>query len=577
MPNKLLFSKTCIEVECPRGDTEVPGLLANIYPVHSNRTRTNYKISIHKTPEVLKLMRGIDEQNIDTAPQSIQDFFYSETRTREQVADLLRNGPKNSCVVNDNLTLMRHQQLGREIAKLIDRYAFYYDTRTGKTPMSLAIMHDDIVANPAHKWLVICPLILIDNAWLEDAARFVPDLTLVNCHATTPQQRQANLAREANIYVTNVESFAKYQESFEAKGFHGCIVDESSTMKSTSSKVGKAIVAFAQTMRQFYLLSGTPAPNGEWEYYRQLQSIDFFSVPQSYTQFKQYFFVNLSYNPQYEKLALRPDRKEELYGIIRNYAYYVDKEDVLTTPGRTFIELEIEMPMALKKQYTSLKDKLYLELEEEGRSILAKSAAAKLNKLNQVSSGFVIDTQAVKENKFYADHTATEWFLLDNYRFEKLRELLASANCAGEQVLIWANYRAEFKVIQDYLGQRCACIYGGTTIAEKTDAIRRFRGGAVQYLVANPASADKGLTLTNCHIAVYFSLNWSYELFKQSTERIYGDISRQPNHCLYYIFIARGTVDRILYSDVLQGKRDASYAVLNHLKPGGTLNASKDP
>ena len=84
---------------------------------------------------------------------------------------------------------MRHQQLGREIAKYQDRYAFFYDTRTGKTPLSLAIMYDDIVANPSHKWLVVCPLILIDNAWLPDAAEFVPEITTISCHATTPAKR----------------------------------------------------------------------------------------------------------------------------------------------------------------------------------------------------------------------------------------------------------------------------------------------------------------------------------------------------------------------------------------------------
>ena len=135
-------------------------------------------------------------------------------------------------------------------------------------------------------------------------------------------------------------------------------------------------------------------------------------------------------------------------------------------------------------------------------------------------------------------------------------------------MLIWANYRKEFEIIQSILGERCRCIYGGTTITEKNESIRLFKAGEIQYLVANPASADKGLTLTNAHISIYFSLNWSYELFKQSMERIYGDVMKQPKHCDYYVMIAKGTIDRVLYSDVLQGKGEASYAVLNHLKGG---------
>lgn len=560
------MSRSCLEVQCDRNDLDTQSKLTSIYPIHVNRIKTSYKMSIHLVPEVLKLLRGIDADNIDTAPPQVQEYFYREMAIRNNVADLIANGPRNYPKVNEHLTLMRHQQLGREIAKYQDRYAFFYDTRTGKTPLSLSIMYDDIVANPSHKWLVVCPLILIDNAWIPDAAQFVPELTTISCHATTPAKRLQRLATPANIYVTNTESFVKYREHFDKMGFEGCIVDESSDMKSPSSKVSKELVDFAQTVKRFYILSGTPAPNGEHEYYMQLKSVDFYGVQSSYTQFKEYFFVNMSYNPQYEKLALRPDRKDELFSLIRKYALYVDKEDVLTTPGRTFHEVEFELPVDLKKHYNKLKNELYMELGD-GVRITAPSAAAKLNKLNQVTSGFIIDTQAVKENKFYDDSNLQEWYLLDKYRFSRLALLLEN-ECKGEQVLIWANYRKEFELISEMLGDRCRCVYGGTPIQDKNDAIQRFKDGRIQYLIANPASADKGLTLTNAHISIYFSLNWSYELFKQSMERIYGDIRKQPKHCDYYVMIAKGTIDRVLYSDVLQGKGTASYAVLNHLKGG---------
>ena len=51
-------------------------------------------------------------------------------------------------------------------------------------------------------------------------------------------------------------------------------------------------------------------------------------------------------------------------------------------------------------------------------------------------------------------------------------------------------------------------------------------------------------------------------------ERIYGDRSKQPLKCLYYVLLAEHTIDEVLYRDVLQGKGDASAAVLNHLKGG---------
>lgn len=505
--------------------------------------------------------------NAASLPPSVYGYYMKELNARDKIERLKLFGPEESPVVNENLTLMSHQQLGREIAKIRDRYCFFFDTRTGKTPLSLSIIRDDLQKHPDHKWLVICPLILIQNAWMEDAAKFVPEIKTVNCYASTKAKRIKAIESDASIYITNTESFATYKEYFDKLGIHGCIVDESSDMKSHKSKQSNAIVEFSCTVKRMYLLSGTPAPNGEWEYYKQLQAIDYYSVPESWTQFKEHFFVDISFS-QYEQLQLRIDRKEEFDKLLKDYAIYVDKEDVLTLPGRTFIEERFQLPDNLMKHYRTLKNELYIELAED-KKLTAPSSAAKLNKLNQLTSGFIIDTQAVKENKFYADSNLSEWYLLDDYRFKRLQDLLQSDNLRAEQVLIWANYRKEFEIIQSLLGERCRCVYGGTNLDEKNEAIRLFKSGQIQYLIANPASADKGLTLTNCHICIYFSLNWSYELFKQSMDRIYADISKQPKQCLYYIFIAEHTIDNVLYKDVLQNKGNASLAILNHLKPGG--------
>ena len=564
--NKISITSQDITVKCDVGDTATIEALQQFYPVHSNRKKTEHKISIRHVPELLTALRGLRVNNLHTAPMSVQEYYLKEMDARRHIEALKVFGHENSPVVNERLTLRKHQQLGREIAAIRDRYCFFFDTRTGKTPLSLSIMLDDLRKHPEHKWLVICPLILIENAWIEDAHKFVPGLKVVNCHATTKAKRLKAIQSDAQIYVTNTESFAAYKEYFDQIKFEGAFVDESSDMKSYKSKQSQAIVEFAHTVKRFYLLSGTPAPNGEWEYYMQLKAIDFYCVPPSWTQFKEHYFVDISFS-QYEQLQMRPDRKEEFNALLQSYAIYVDKEDVLTLPGREFIEVELEMPEELKKHYRTLKNDLYIEVADE-KKLTAPSSAAKLNKLNQVTSGFVIDTQAMKENKFYGEDQQ-EWYLLDMYRFKALEDILAMH--PDSQFLIWANYRKEFEIISSMLGSKCATIYGATSLPDKNRAIQGFKRGDIQYLVANPASADKGLTLTNCHLCIYFSLNWSYELFKQSMDRIYGDMSSQPKKCTYYVMVARHSIDGILYHDVLQGKGTASYAILNHLKPGGIL------
>lgn len=569
MPNKLVINESYIEIKCPRGDVETAELIAQIPYIHRNRTHTEFKTTSRNIDLVLKLFRNIDDSNIHKAPPLVQRIYDKEMQRRSITEALIEHGPSDE-TVTPTITLMTHQQLGKEIAQVNDKYGFFYDTRTGKTPMSLSIIEDDIKHNPEHKWLILCPLILIENAWLEDARSMFPNLSVVSLHASTKAARLKQFAKKANVYVLNIESFISYRPYVEKLGIHGCFVDESSTMKSNSSKFGKAAVDYAWTLKRWYLLSGTPAPNGEWEYFRQLQSLDYYGVHQSYSQFKEYFFNNTSRNPQYEKLVVKEERKHELLRLLRKYSLYVDKEDVLETPGRDFHEVSIEMPKELKGYYDQLKKDLYLELGTNV-SITAPSTAASLNKLNQISSGFVIDTLAMKTNKMNR-HEGTgigdelkEVHLLSSYRFERLQKLLHELG--NEQAIIWCMYHEEFNQIKQILGDKCGLIYGRTNIREKNEALRAFKQGSIQYLVANPASADKGLTLTNAHIAIYFSLGYSYELWKQSIERIYGSTSKQPRRCEYYIFIAKGTVDRAIYTTV-RDKGDMSLAVLNHLKGG---------
>lgn len=561
MNNKLKLSKQLVEVIYTPDDLETKEKLCRFYPVHYNRKGTVAQLSARLIPEVLESFRGLTNDSIAAAPDKLQELYWSELNARAMINALLENGPNGNPVVTPTLTLMRHQELGREIAKYRDRFAFFYDTRTGKTPLSLSIMYDDIMANPTHKWLVIAPLILLENAWMADAKAFVPQLTVVNCHGATKAKRLEAMKRQANIYLTNIESFASYKEEFEHMGIHGCIVDESSCMKSNSSKQTKALVDFAQQVQRFYLLSGRPSPNGLWEMYPQLKAIDPYSVPSSYTKFKERYFVNVSYNPQYEKLEPRPDKQEELNDIIAKYAIYVDQADVLTMAGRTFYEVELTMPAELKKQYNKLKRELCIEAE--GKQITATGAGAMYNKLRQLVSGFVIDSCAVKENKFYDEHNQ-EVYLLDDYRFVELQKLLRKIG--PNQVIIWCTYRFEFDYIKQMLGEHCVILNGTVSNAEKNKAIELFKSGEVRYLVAHPASAKFGLTLTNAHYAIYFSLTFSYEDWKQSSERIYGRIESQPHLCIYYVFMAKGAIDETIYKEVLTGKHSSNMALLNHLK-----------
>lgn len=552
MANKILFFKKYIEIRVDRGDADSVSKCLQIPYVYSTSSQTYFRASYRFIDYILKTFRNIDENNISTASEALQKIYYKE-KQRCSVLDQLRLGDP----IDKSSWLWTHQQIGREIANYNDRFGFFYDTRTGKTPMSLQIIVDDIQKNPTNKWLIVCPLILIENAWLADCETFFPNEKMIVLHHSLKTKRIAKFKQPGNIYIINTESVASYLPYIKNMGFEGIIFDESSSLKNPSSKTTKAVLELSQLVNRWYPMSGSPAPNGEYEYYAQLKSLDHYGIHQSFSAFGRYFFNDLSNNRMYHKYVLRADKREEFLELIRFRSMYVDKQDVLTLPGREFNVVPLQMPVYLQDHYHLMRTKLYTELvvegSEENIEVLAPSTAVKLSKLNQITSGFVIDTDDQKT------------YQLSEYRIRALKQVLNSIG--DKQVLIWAYYRHEFKMLKELLGDNCELVYGGVSIKDKNKAIQDWKQGKFQYLVANPASADKGLTLVNAHHAIYFSMGYSYELWKQSVDRIYGDVIKQANKCFYHILLAEGTIDEVIYKAVHK-KEDLSYGILDHLKGG---------
>ena len=118
---------------------------------------------------------------------------------------------------------------------------------------------------------------------------------------------------------------------------------------------------------------------------------------------------------------------------------------------------------------------------------------------------------------------------------------------------------------------KSAAVFDGDD-AEKQKAISDFLSGRSRYFIANPQSAGHGLTFVNCSYAVYFSLTYSYELLKQSQDRIHR--IGQNTKCTYYYLIAEKTIDQVIYQ-AIQEKRKLSEDVLEYLRSAnsGQLSA----
>lgn len=558
MANKIQVTDYYIQIIADNQDADFLRLLSLVDGIEAMRSKNTYRCSLRKIREVLYILRGIEDSS--TLTDNIKLLYENEIVRSSQTEFLKEFGTSTN-----SDWLWPHQCLGIDLARVNRRYNFFYDTRTGKTPMALKIMYEALSEQRARRCLVICPSAIIQS-WQADANKWFPQMKVATYYGT-PAQKQKALSTPAHIVLWSAEILINTSELLKKIPFDLCFFDESSKLKNYSSQISKATLELSKTIPRWYNLSATPAPNGEYEYYTQMLLVDPYVFNNARTKFVLKYFDNISRSKNYEKLVIKPNMKAEFTDIIQSYSLYVDQA-VMPTAGKEWHTVTYPLTSSTVETYNKMCSEMAAEVE--GALITADMAAAMRAKLNQITSGFLMDTNAIKENKISKmlkeDEELTEIYRLgDNTRIETLSKLLKSFG--NEKVVIWANYKQEFKMIEELLGRSARYIRGGSSIGEKEQCIKEFKQGSLQYLVCHPLSLGFGVNLTESHIAVYYSLNDSWEAFKQSSERIYGHINVQASKCHYYILQAKETVNELIYKNIMN-KRDLSTGLLDHLKVG---------
>lgn len=460
--------------------------------------------------------------------------------------------------------LFKHQQEAISFCREKNT-ALFHSCGTGKTLTALHIIKH-WKAKGVGPCLVVCPLSIIDAAWIEDCKKFTPELDIVGLWSKKPKERLERLQEDHDIYVCNFESFKSLFKHIQDKGFGVVIVDESSKMKAPRSQITRALLAMAgivtrakdgkgfkvgRTIPHRYVMSGTPAPNDESEYWSQCKFItgpgnDVFN--DNFYAFRARYFYSIPIGRTGQNIwKFRKELKQEFADNLKQIAHVVRKEDALDLPEQIHEKRIVTLSAPEQAAYNQLKKDLVLRFKDE--TILATTALVEVMKLRQLTSGFCYgDTGTHQTGK------------------SKLNELKALLEEIGnKQVIIWCNFKYEIRMLLDEFNSKDTLRAGAlwSMTDDRVNVIKHFQSGNLQYLIANPQSAAHGLTFTNCNYAIYFSLNYSYEMQKQSQDRLHR--IGQDKKCTYYYLIAKNTVDGLIYKAV-NSKATLSNEVLNYLK-----------
>lgn len=364
------------------------------------------------------------------------------------------------------------------------------------------------------------------------------------------------------LFIRQPEKYLRFTVDNKTIVVDGIVFDESALLRNPASQIFRAMKTCSEHLRYLYILSGKPAPNRLIEYYSQMQLVLPDVLFHPYDQVREALQKEAGYYTGSSVLTAKkgipgPFTRKSFLHLIDYGSITVSKEECIDLPEKTYKTRLVELNKVGKEKYASMKHFLRVSIDEEdkqnpglNRSIRANGILAKLSKLRQIASGFLIDGEQVLQI-----HPC------------KLKELMLVLDELGDnQVIIWCQFLHEITSISKELqkaGKHFATAFSGTK--SKDESINSFKSGQVQYLIAHPKTLRYGVTLINCTYAIYYSLSYSYEEYYQSHDRIYRQGQTKP--CTYLFLHVKDTIDEIMYDAIQEKKSNVEIAenLLKHL------------
>lgn len=402
-------------------------------------------------------------------------------------------------------------------------YGIFLDTGLGKTHVGLEI------AKHHKKTLIVCPLSIIETAWIDDCNTYYTDLKIVNLWYKSKKKRLEQLSQEADLYIINFDGLKIVIDEIKQKGFDCIIVDESSKMRNIKSQITQTLLSLVDYIPHRFVLSGCPAPNHNSEIFPQMKFINNEIFGNNYYGFLAKYFSQDMKNPH--RWFQTDTNKDNYFGRLSEQSVFLKKEDVVDLPEKTFLVRKIEMDKEQGQYYNNI----IQDIKDNINTWSKFEFTSKLMKLREVCSGFVV-------NK---DKTISE------FKTNKDNELSSVIDEIGDKpIIIWCQFIYEI--------EKLAKKFNGVALTSKTknrnDIIRDFKEDRIKLLFVHPKLLGMGVTFTNSSYNIYYSQSYSYEEFKQSQDRIHR--IGQVNKCTYIILQCKNTIDERIY-ECLQNKKNA--------------------
>ena len=417
----------------------------------------------------------------------------------------------------------------------------------GKTAITLTAIAAMIKDGHAKRFLVVAPKRVCTDVWPVELPKWAPTLKL-NLAVGSPLDRLRAIDKSSDIVVINYDNL-QWLADYGVAGFDAVVFDELTRLKNPSGARFKALHKVIDQFAIRWGLTGSFTSNGLEDVFGQCKIINEKLLGRSKGAFMQQHFILI--NRDYGEWMPKKGALQTVMQKIKPATYLLEPGEYSDTlPPLNVVEVRSVMNMT---HYEKMKRDFVVEFGGDERAIAA-NAAVVTGKLQQMSSGFVYQTekQALDQPGKFATKQTAIWF--SPHKFDRLDELLEENQHAN--TIIAYMYQEELAEIKRR--------YSKVVTLDDAGAIERWNRGEVELLAVHPKSAGHGLNLQygGAHI-VFLSLPWSLELYEQTIGRLHRSGQTKTVWC--YIMMTTKTVDEKILG-ALKDKRAISDVALEELK-----------
>jgi len=423
---------------------------------------------------------------------------------------------------------MQHQIDTAAFLTMHRRAFCFNDPGTGKTMSALWAADYLIEKGYVRRVLVLCPLSIMQSAWMQDLNNAIMHRSAIVAHHTQSSRRIEMIQQDYTFVITNYDGLALVaQEIINDGRFDLIIVDEANCYKNATTNRWKALASIIKPETYLWMMTGTPASQSPVDAYGLAKLVNPSGIPKYLSAWRDMTMHKIT---QF-KWAPKPNAAELVFEALQP-AIRFTKAQCLDLPPVITVTRDVPMTPQQSKYYRLLKEQMMVKAA--GETISAVNAGVAVSKLLQISCG-----AAYTDDKEVVEFDASP-------RLAVLEEVLQETK---RKVLIFAMFRSSIDAVATYLNKKgypTEQIQGDVSPAKRNKIIHDFQNtDNVRVLVLQPAAAAHGLTLTAADTVIFYGPLMSVEMYTQCIAR--ADRKGQDSDKVTVIHLQSSHIEREMF------------------------------